>query len=161
MKILLAVDGSKFSDAAVSEVARRPWPAGSEVRIISAAEASYIPSPAPHGAAADIYAEALKAARENARSAVDAAASRLHGEGDAALRLTTAAPTGPAREVILGEAEALGADLIVVGSHGRGFWKRLLLGSVSQAVATHAACSVEIVRDKKATEADSTKDAEV
>jgi nucleotide-binding universal stress UspA family protein len=77
------------------------------------------------------------------------------------LRLTTAAPTGPAREVILGEAEALGADLIVVGSHGRGFWKRLLLGSVSQAVATHAACSVEIVRDKKATEADSTKDAEV
>jgi nucleotide-binding universal stress UspA family protein len=46
----------------------------------------------------------------------------------------------------------------VVGSHGRGFWKRLLLGSVSQAVAAHATCSVEIVRDPKAIEAE---DAEV
>lgn len=159
MKILLAVDGSKFSDAAVSEVARRPWPAGSEVRIISAAEASYIPSPAPHGAAGEIYAEALKDAREQARAAVDAAASKLSGGVAAALRITTAAPTGPAKEVILGEAEEWGADLIVVGTHGRGFWRRLLLGSVSQAVAAHAACSVEIVRDPKATETDSTEDA--
>ena len=38
------------------------------------------------------------------------------------------------------------ADLIVVGSHGYGVWDRFLLGSVSQAVALHAKCSVEIVR---------------
>ena len=58
MKILLAVDGSSHSDAAVKEVARRPWPDGSEMRIISAAETSYIPSPVPDGGAA-LYAEAL------------------------------------------------------------------------------------------------------
>jgi len=38
VKIFLAVDGSECSEAAVIEVARRPWPAGSESRIFSAAE---------------------------------------------------------------------------------------------------------------------------
>ncbi|HEX6625674.1 MAG TPA: universal stress protein [Pyrinomonadaceae bacterium] len=159
MKILLAVDGSTFGDAAVSEVARRPWPAGSEVRIISAAEASHIPAPVPHGAA-DLYAEALEDACEQARTALARAASKLSAEGGTGLRITTAAPVGPAKEVILSEAEEWGADLIVVGSHGRGFWKRLFLGSVSQAVAAHAPCSVEIVRGPKAAEADSTNGAE-
>lgn len=51
--------------------------------------------------------------------------------------------------MILEEAEAFGADLIVVGSHGHGMLERFLLGSVSQAVALHASCSVEIVRGQK------------
>jgi nucleotide-binding universal stress UspA family protein len=53
---------------------------------------------------------------------------------------------GPPRTVILDEAESWGADLIVLGSHGYSAWKRFLLGSVSQAVVSHAKCSVEIVR---------------
>jgi nucleotide-binding universal stress UspA family protein len=48
------------------------------------------------------------------------------------------------------EAEEWDADLIVVGSHGYQSWERMLLGSVSQSVAAHAECSVEIVRCKKA-----------
>jgi nucleotide-binding universal stress UspA family protein len=47
---------------------------------------------------------------------------------------------------ILDEVEKWGADLIVLGSHGYRGWRRFLLGSVSHAVATHARCSVEIVR---------------
>ncbi len=50
--------------------------------------------------------------------------------------------------MILEEAENLETDLIIVGSHGYGAVKRFLLGSVSQAVALHAKCSVEIVRIK-------------
>jgi nucleotide-binding universal stress UspA family protein len=46
-------------------------------------------------------------------------------------------------------ADEWGADLIVVGSHGYRMWERVLLGSVSQSVATHAKCSVWIVREKK------------
>ena len=38
MKILLAVDGSPCSDAAVEEVVRRPWPEGSSVKVLSAFE---------------------------------------------------------------------------------------------------------------------------
>jgi nucleotide-binding universal stress UspA family protein len=48
--------------------------------------------------------------------------------------------------MILDEAERWGADLIVVGSHGYRAWERFLLGSVSQAVVSHAKCSVEVVR---------------
>jgi len=39
------------------------------------------------------------------------------------------------------------ADLIMVGSHGRTGLDRLLIGSVSEVVARHAPCSVQIVRD--------------
>jgi nucleotide-binding universal stress UspA family protein len=48
--------------------------------------------------------------------------------------------------VILDCATKWKADLIVVGSHGKNGIQRLLLGSVSEYVATHAKCSVEIVR---------------
>jgi nucleotide-binding universal stress UspA family protein len=50
----------------------------------------------------------------------------------------------PAR-AILDIAEAEDADLIVVGTRGRGGLKGLLLGSVSQKVATHATCPVVVV----------------
>jgi nucleotide-binding universal stress UspA family protein len=50
------------------------------------------------------------------------------------------------RDAIVEEAERRGADLIVVGSHGYRGPERALLGSVSQAVATQAKCSVEIAR---------------
>jgi len=54
--------------------------------------------------------------------------------------------SGIPKVVIIDDAKKWGADLIVVGSHGRTGLDRFLLGSVSEAVARHAACSVEIVR---------------
>ena len=53
----------------------------------------------------------------------------------------------PVRE-ILGLAEEIGADLIVLGSHGYGAMGRLLIGSVSEAVLHGARCPVLIVRQK-------------
>ena len=55
-------------------------------------------------------------------------------------------PLGAPKELILAEAEKWQADLVVVGSHGRRWIKRFLLGSVSEAVAIHANCSVEVIR---------------
>ena len=52
------------------------------------------------------------------------------------------------KKEILEKAESFDADLIVVGSQGQGAFSRLLLGSVSQYLATHAKCSVMIVKDK-------------
>jgi nucleotide-binding universal stress UspA family protein len=49
-------------------------------------------------------------------------------------------------EIILEEAEKIGADLIVMGSHGRTGVKRLLLGSVAEHVLRHANCPVVTVR---------------
>jgi nucleotide-binding universal stress UspA family protein len=50
------------------------------------------------------------------------------------------------KQLILKEAEDWGANLIVVGSHGLRGLTRLLLGSVSETVAAHAPCSVEVIR---------------
>ena len=70
-------------------------------------------------------------------------------EKNPALTVTTVAIEGSPKSVILEEAEKFGADLIVVGSHGYGMVEGFLLGSVSNAVALHAKCSVEIVRSPK------------
>ena len=59
--------------------------------------------------------------------------------------LTTKVVKGSPKEAIVEEAEQWGADLIVMGSHGYGFWQRALLGSVSESVVHHAPCSVLVV----------------
>jgi nucleotide-binding universal stress UspA family protein len=59
-------------------------------------------------------------------------------------RIKWGAPCG----IILDEAEDWKADMIFVGARGLGRFKRLLLGSVSSAVAARAKCSVEVVRRK-------------
>jgi universal stress protein A len=58
----------------------------------------------------------------------------------------TAVEVGDIREKIIDRASDWGADLIVVGSHGRSGIQRFLLGSVAEFVARNAHCSVEIVR---------------
>ena len=62
---------------------------------------------------------------------------------------TVAVPTATPQELILKEAADWGADLIVLGSHGRRGLNRFLLGSVSEAVASHAPCSVEVIRQPR------------
>ena len=65
------------------------------------------------------------------------------------VHISTEMIEGSPKEAILNEAESWGADLIVVGSHGYGGFQRFLLGSVSQAVALHARCPVEIARARE------------
>jgi nucleotide-binding universal stress UspA family protein len=57
-----------------------------------------------------------------------------------------AAPVGEPRGVILDAAKSWQADMIVLDSHGRRGLDRLFLGSVSEAAAIHAHCSVEVIR---------------
>src|SRR5215475_15830030 len=149
MKILLATDGSDYSKAAVNSVAERPWPEGSEVKIISAMEIPYPPTTEGWVMPDSFYSELDRVAREQAEAAVKDAVERIESGKASGIEIITKIISGSAREVILDEAERWDADLIVLGSHGYNGWQRFLLGSVSHAVATHAHCSVEIVRDKQ------------
>jgi nucleotide-binding universal stress UspA family protein len=81
---------------------------------------------------------------KQASEAIERAMAILRDGGE--FEITMEIVEGSPKRVILDEAERWGADLIVVGSHGRRGLQRFLLGSVSQAVALHAPCSVEIVR---------------
>ena len=149
MKILLAIDGSSFSDAAVNEIASRPWPAQSEVRIISVVEPPLLPT-VETWVPPDNYIEALeRAGEEQGQAIVSKAADRITNAQPDKLRVATEIVKGYPKHAIIETAEKWEADLIVVGSHGYRGLTRLWLGSVSQAVALHAKCSVEIVRSRQ------------
>ena len=144
LSILLATDGSKPSLLAAHSVADRPWPTNTEVRILSVAEAPHPPveAPAYESAATAVLTEETVRWSENAARDAEAI---LAGHG---LNLSIQSPPrfGSPKQVILDTAQQWGADLIVVGSHGTTGVTRFLIGSVSEAIAMHADCSVEVIR---------------
>jgi nucleotide-binding universal stress UspA family protein len=151
LKILLGTDGSEFSSKAAYSVANRPWPLRSQVRIISVQELLV-----PEGVAASslqysVYSErsmeeVSEATRKRAEDAVAQARSILGSAPLAICDTPQDVPVGDPRTILLDEAKSWEAGLIVVGCHGRRGFDRLLLGSVSESVAMHANCSVEVIR---------------
>ncbi|HTV55689.1 MAG TPA: universal stress protein [Terriglobia bacterium] len=143
MKILLAVDDSKFSQEALKALIRQISPHNAEVRVLHVVEP--ISTSAPPQMAAG-YAPELESEMGEARRLVEKAAESLR---DAGFSVETAVEQGDVRERIVDDATEWGADLIIAGSHGRRGIRRFLLGSVAESVARHAACSVEIVRSPR------------
>lgn len=146
MKILLAIDGSPHSQDAVDEIARRPWPTGTAVRVVSVIRPYAPPSTEVVLAAAAI--DTMQQQQMHQAEQLTVRAGELLAEPG--LSVETVVREGDARSAILDEAESWGADLIVVGSHGRTGLKRWVLGSVASAVVAHAHCSVEVVRRQRA-----------
>jgi nucleotide-binding universal stress UspA family protein len=147
MKVLLPLDRTPCSDAAVAAVIAQFRPDTTEVRVLHVVE---WPKDLPmhlalgEGATAggDLLASRDRAFRD-AEALVGEAAARLAAAG---FRSTPSVVPGVARDAIVDAAADWHSDLIVIGSHG---WKgidRLLLGSVSDAVVRRAGCSVEVVR---------------
>src|SRR5215217_6302612 len=73
MKILLAVDGSPCSDAAIEEVACRPWPEGSSVKVLSTFELPMPPTPEAWALPVNYFAEMDVALRKQAQIVVERA----------------------------------------------------------------------------------------
>lgn len=150
MKIIIATDGSEFSRAAIEKACGiAVKPDETEIKIVSVYQA-YIPL--------DIYPQSAqyaidyeKAISEQAQKYADEAAHLIEKcLPQAKLNITTEVKMGATDRVIIETAESWNADLIVVGSHGRGFWGRTLIGSVSDAVVHHAPCSVLVARKENA-----------
>jgi nucleotide-binding universal stress UspA family protein len=144
MRVLVATDGSPSSAVALEKIATRPWAPGTEVEIVSVAHSTVPYLPEPTLVLATFHHEMLEQDRQRVAERLERAAARL--SAIPGLTVVTKALEGDPKEAIVREAEAWGADLVVVGSHGYGPVHRFLLGSVSLAVALHAPCSVEIVR---------------
>jgi nucleotide-binding universal stress UspA family protein len=138
MKILLAIDDSKFSEAAAQAVIGRHRLQDLEVRVLHVAE-----PPTPLMAPEMTEYVSPRESAEEAKTLVAKSADALRSAG---INVTTTIIQGDPRSVIIDDAKAWGADLIVLGSRGRKGLERFLLGSVSEAVLRHAHCSVEIVR---------------
>jgi len=147
MKVLVPTEGSEFSNAAIEKCCKMfDESENTEIKIFSAAEPSFTPT-GPYDASFAYMPELDAMELKKANDVVDHAAAEI-GKGfpDLAARLTTKVVRGSPKQAIVEEAENWGADLIIMGSHGYGFWRRALLGSVSEAVMHHAPCSVLVVR---------------
>jgi len=149
LKILAATDGSECSTAALRSIAQRPWPPKTAIRVISAA-APFMPvgdvMSSYYSSQAVAAAEAVEeASRKRAKEALERAAELFRGAGMSSVEVSEAL-SGEPKAVILDDAAQWGADLIVVGSHGWHGLDRVMMGSVSESVAMHAHCSVEVIR---------------
>jgi nucleotide-binding universal stress UspA family protein len=136
MKLLLAIDDSKFSEAAVQAVITQHQPKGTEVQVLAVVDLAI---PIPTSYAATFRQESLKHGQDLVQRAEEA----LRRAG---FQVQTAVEEGDPKSTILDHAARWNADLIVMGSHGRKGVDRFLMGSVSEAVTRYAHCSVEIVR---------------
>jgi nucleotide-binding universal stress UspA family protein len=109
----------------------------------------FVPTPDTWALPETYFNEMEKAAQEQAEATLAAARQQISSAHGDQVSVSTAVIHGHPKEAILDESEKWNADLIVVGSHGYRGWQRFLLGSVSQAVASHAKCSVTIVRERR------------
>ena len=146
MNILLAIDDSKFSDAALQMIITQTRPQDTAVRVLQVVEPMEIIFPEGKwewGTSRDLD-EVRKKKLQQAQDRVAAAAGKLRAAGFHIV--DTAVREGDVRAEVIDAAAEWHADLIVIGSHGRKGMDRFLLGSVSEFVTRHARCSVEIVR---------------
>src|SRR5262245_14238847 len=145
MKILIAYDGSPAADAAIDLVAKQPWPDRTDVRVVTVLE---IPLFYPLANGIEVYPplseKVRQAMRENAYRGVQAAVDKLKTRPG--IEPTYELREGDVKRALLEAIKEWGADLVIVGSHGKGAIGRLFLGSVSHALVTHAPCNVEVVR---------------
>jgi nucleotide-binding universal stress UspA family protein len=120
VRIVVGFTNSPDAAVAVDAVASRAWPAGSEVRLVTALGTG-MPAPAA------VPTDKLRAA---------------------GLRTSTVVRQGKPGRVLLDEVEQWDADTLFVGTRDIHGMQHVLHGSVSSAVAAHAACSVEVARPR-------------
>jgi universal stress protein A len=140
MKLLLAVDGSEYSQEAVSLITAHFNSSTTEIRllhVLSPGASSTPPQPARRNPPE--IEEIEKGVPFSAEHLADA----LRRAG---FRVDSAVETGEVRSTIIDFAVSWGADLIVIGSHAHEGLSRFLLGSVAESVVRHAPCSVLVVR---------------
>lgn len=142
MKILLAVDDSKYSEAAAQAIVRQMRPEGAEVCVFHVVVPLLI---IPYGYMGQV--ETLESAQQErlkeGKELAERTAQQLRSAG---FQVHTVIEEGDPKTAILDKAAQWTADLIFIGSHSRKGIDRFLIGSASEAVLRHAHCSVEIAR---------------
>ena len=141
LKIIVGVDDSPCSKAAIRYIANATWPKISRFFVVSAVPPVLS---GPEEFVSSVALEQFLSEQElRHRKIAERAATELRKAGLSAV--TRVVNTDP-RSALEEEARKRGANLIVVGSHGWTGIKKILLGSVASHVVTHAPCSVLVVK---------------
>lgn len=146
LRIVIGVDGSPYSHAVVDAVYRREWPTGTQVRLLAAVDTVMSITPDPSQPSMLKWIDVGEEDNwDQVRQIFEPSVERLRSGGlDAEVMIRRGSPAAE----LIGEAESWVADCVFVGAKGVRGIDRLLLGSVSSAVAARAPCSVEVVRPK-------------
>ena len=139
-RILVATDGSREAELAVTTAADLAKSTDSELHVVHVGESPLVYHPERHAYRAE-YEEYEKEAQQLLEAQVDRIEGASATEAQAHLRM------GRADEEIVELAHNIDAGLIVMGSRGHGRLRRALVGSVSESVVRHAHCPVTIVRE--------------
>lgn len=142
-RILAPTDGSPTATAGLEEAIKLANDQRANLRILHVIDDWLVISPDAAGARTGPAVEAL---REAANSILDAAAAQARAAGIEAQTLPLHEIGLRAGEVIVRQAKAWPADLIVCGTHGRRGMRRLLLGSDAEYVVRHTPVPVLLVR---------------
>lgn len=146
VRLLIAVDSSPDSSAAVEAVCHRDWPKGTEVGLVAVVDTVMAVNTNPSEPSAMKWIEVGDEKNwDQVREVFEPSAQKLRTAG---LHAEVLIRRGNPADQILEEANTWGADCIFVGAKGTRGIDRLLLGSVSSAVSARAHCSVEVVRPK-------------
>jgi nucleotide-binding universal stress UspA family protein len=144
VRLLIGVDSSEDSNAAVDAVCSRKWPKGTEVGLLAVVDTVMPIAPNPSEPSTVKWIEVADESNWNqVREIFEPVAQRIRSAG---LHAEVLIRRGNPADEILEEADTWGADCIFVGAKGTRGIDRLLLGSVSSAVSSRARCSVEVVR---------------
>jgi nucleotide-binding universal stress UspA family protein len=152
-RIVVAVDGSPGSQAAVKGVASRFWTPGSEVRVIVVQDLlkPYLPVPPLITDINELIDDVNEAQRSQTGTIVTEAGKGLTEKFQGKnVTVSSVIDSGDPKQVIVEQAKEFGADCIFSGASGfSNRLERFLLGSVSAAIAARADCSVEVVRQRE------------
>ena len=143
MKILVGVDDSPHSQAALDFVKSMKWPTDTRVVVVAVARpviGAY--SMAEVGGSTWVH----QALEEEVGAQKELAARHENELRDAGFHAEALVLRGDPRESLIEAARDARADLLVVGSHGRTGFSKLLMGSVASHVVTHAPCNVVVVK---------------
>ena len=143
MKILVGLDDSRHAHAALDYVRTANWPKGTEVHIVSVARPAIVSTTEVYAPAPNYLEHVMEEQVQFCRDLAEKGKGELKNAG---FELRTHVLHGDPREALLDTAKGIGADLIVVGSHGRAGLAKLLMGSVASHIVTHSPCSVLVVK---------------
>ena len=145
VRLLIGDDGSAEAEAALTEVSRRSWPAGTEVRVLAVHELLVTTNAESLAIDPGLYDKINQDEHSRLQSLAKRDSDVIRRAG---LAVVPIVEEGDPKDALLRQARKFGASAIFIGARGMGRVERMLLGSVSSGTVAHAPCTVEVVRSR-------------
>ena len=146
-KILVPVDGSATSKAGLREAISLAKGQGAQLQLVNVADQHYVAMMGLESSAG--IGDMMESTKSSGRAILRNAQATAKKAGVEATAVLLETLTGPAADPIIKQARKWGADLIVLGTHGRRGVRRLLMGSDAEQIVRYSPVPVMLVRSPR------------